>query len=55
MHLRHAILLAVVLTPTVVAPGVQGEVLKEAPPEALSVPSEGCWRPRAIGSWTIRR
>jgi len=37
MHLRHAILLAVVLTPTVVrAQEYKVEVLKEAPPEALS-------------------
>jgi hypothetical protein len=37
MHLRHAILLAVVLIPTVVrAQEYKVEVLKEAPPEALS-------------------
>ena len=38
MHLRHAILLAVALTPTVVRAqeSYKVEVLKEAPPEALS-------------------
>jgi hypothetical protein len=42
MHLRHAILLAVVLTPTVVrAQEYKVEVLKEAPPEALSGPIRG--------------
>ena len=37
MHLRHAILLAVALTPTVVrAQEYKVEVLKQAPPEAIS-------------------
>ena len=43
MHLRHAILLAVLLTPTVVRPrSYKVEVLKEAPPRPSRVRSGGC-------------